>query len=96
MNLEWNKVTWYSKLAAIVIFGLTFWLGLSFGLQYQYALDEPLLLSHINIVSSYAAGELQAQGQHCGGFIKNAPTCPAGYRCQLGKIADQGGVCVKN
>lgn len=95
MNLEWDKVTWYSKLAAIVIFGLTFWLGFSFGLQYQYALDEPLLLSHINIVSSYA-GELSVGRQRCGGFIKNTPTCPAGYRCQLGKIPDQGGVCVKN
>lgn len=34
-------------------------------------------------------------GLHCGGFIKNAPTCPAGYRCQLDvSHPDTGGICV--
>lgn len=34
---------------------------------------------------------------HCGGNIKNAPTCPSGYTCQLYISApDTGGVCVKN
>ena len=37
-----------------------------------------------------------AEGQHCGGFIQNAPTCPAGYSCKLSNIPDAGGVCVKN
>ena len=35
-------------------------------------------------------------GMHCGGFIKNAPVCPAGYHCKLNIIADTGGVCVKD
>lgn len=30
----------------------------------------------------------------CGGFIKNAPTCPNGFTCKLSKIADTGGICV--
>ena len=33
-------------------------------------------------------------GVHCGGNIKNAPTCPNGYRCQLGPVPDVGGSCV--
>ena len=34
-------------------------------------------------------------GQPCGGFIRNAPACPAGYRCQLNvSRPDTGGVCV--
>ncbi|MDE2019063.1 MAG: hypothetical protein KGJ13_01810 [Patescibacteria group bacterium] len=34
-------------------------------------------------------------GMHCGGFIRNAPTCPTGYRCQLDiNRPDTGGVCV--
>ncbi len=31
---------------------------------------------------------------HCGGFIKNAPVCPTGYTCKLGRIPDTGGFCV--
>lgn len=31
MNIEWNKVTWYSKLAAVIIFVATFWLGFYLG-----------------------------------------------------------------
>ena len=40
---------------------------------------------------------IDATGQHCGGFIKNAPTCPTGYTCKLNmSVADVGGMCVKN
>ena len=35
MHIEWNRVTWYSKLAAIIIFlataGLFFWIGEAYG-----------------------------------------------------------------
>lgn len=37
-----------------------------------------------------------ATGMHCGGFIKDAPTCPANYHCQLKRIADLGGSCVRD
>ena len=37
-----------------------------------------------------------ATGMHCGGFIKDAPTCPAKYHCVLKPIADQGGSCVRD
>ena len=33
MNIEWNKVTWYSKLLAVVLFVSVFWLGFWFGVQ---------------------------------------------------------------
>jgi hypothetical protein len=32
----------------------------------------------------------------CGGFIRNAHSCPAGYTCKLSNIPDAGGTCVKN
>lgn len=35
-------------------------------------------------------------GEHCGGFIQNAPQCSQGYHCQLGNIPDTGGMCVAN
>lgn len=36
-------------------------------------------------------------GAHCGGFIRNAPTCAAGFHCQL-KVSnpDTGGICVSD
>jgi len=38
-----------------------------------------------------------ATGMHCGGFIRNAPTCPTGYHCQLNsRSPDTGGVCLPN
>ena len=35
MRIEWNKVTWYSKLAAVIIFAATFFLGFYLGRQYE-------------------------------------------------------------
>ncbi len=36
-------------------------------------------------------------GDHCGGFIKNAPVCATGLQCQLVvSRPDTGGTCVKN
>lgn len=37
-----------------------------------------------------------ATGMHCGGFIKDAPTCPAKYHCVLKPVADLGGSCVRD
>ena len=31
MKIEWNKVTWYSKLLAIIIFVATFYVGFVLG-----------------------------------------------------------------
>ena len=30
-KIEWNKVTWYSKLAAVVVFVATFWIAFNLG-----------------------------------------------------------------
>ncbi|HUX35901.1 MAG TPA: hypothetical protein VMV71_02600 [Candidatus Paceibacterota bacterium] len=94
MKIQWNKVTWYSKGVAIVLFVATFFLGMWIGMQYQYALDQyvtanmdmqrtPLFINHGSFTN-----------QKCGGFINNAPDCPANYHCVLGSVPDKGGVCV--
>jgi hypothetical protein len=36
MTIEWNKVTWYSKLLAIIIFVGTFWLGFNLGVKSEH------------------------------------------------------------
>lgn len=57
MNIEWNKVTWYSKLAAIVIFigifpALTFYIGKQYG-EVGILSNEPVYnspdISHVNL-----------------------------------------------
>jgi hypothetical protein len=47
-------------------------------------------------VSSSSPSATSESNMHCGGNIKNPATCPGGYHCQLDKIPDVGGVCVKN
>ncbi len=39
-HIEWNKVTWYSKLAAVILFILVLFFGIWIGMQYQYAVDQ--------------------------------------------------------
>jgi len=31
MSIEWNKVTWYSKILAVVLFVAVFWIGFHLG-----------------------------------------------------------------
>ena len=33
------------------------------------------------------------KGEHCGGFIMNAPKCASGLNCVLFNIPDVGGTC---
>jgi hypothetical protein len=40
MKVQWNKVTWYSKLIAVILFMIVFWFGLWLGMQYQHASDQ--------------------------------------------------------
>ncbi len=39
MRIEWNRVTWYSKLTAVVLFVSTFALGGYLGTEYQKIVD---------------------------------------------------------
>ncbi len=40
MKIEWNKVTWYSKLAAVIFFIAVLFFGIWIGMQYQYVIDH--------------------------------------------------------
>lgn len=39
-HIVWNKVTWYSKLAAVILFILVLFFGIWIGMEYQYAIDQ--------------------------------------------------------
>ncbi len=88
MKIEWNRVTWYSKLAAVAVFLATFYIAFSLGVFYEQIHAE----STLNGAPAATGGKA---GAHCGGFIRNAPTCAAGYHCVL-KVSnpDTGGTCV--
>lgn len=98
MRIQWNKVTWYSKLVAAVLFLAVFWLGFWIGEQYGAAgpIQTASYSYWVPSGAESATGTLEAAPARCGGFIRNAPTCPAGYRCQLSRIPDTGGICVPN
>ena len=50
MKIQWNRVTWYSWLLAIIIFVATFCLGFYFGDQYNGIYDQ--LLSCPNLINA--------------------------------------------
>ncbi|HVB19732.1 MAG TPA: hypothetical protein VNF51_00375 [Candidatus Paceibacterota bacterium] len=90
MHIKWNTVTWYSKLAAVVVFLGTFLIAFNLGILYEQVHVENALLEAPSIPGGTA-------GARCGGFIRNAPTCAGGYHCQLiVSRPDTGGVCVKD
>ncbi len=101
MTIEWNKVTWYSKLAAVVVFLATFLVAFNLGILWEQTHIETALFETPSATNS-TSGKTNSQsplggaGARCGGFIRNAPTCAAGFHCKLGAIIDQGGVCVPN
>lgn len=82
MKIEWHKVTWYSKLLAVLVFLATFVVAFNLGVYWEQVNVETALIPVSDIP------------MHCGGFIQNAPTCGAGFHCRLGKTPDTGGICV--
>ncbi len=84
--MEWHTVTKFSQAVAIILFVGVFALGFFLGGEYQKSASVP-------VSTPLPTGGLA--GDHCGGFIKDAPTCAAGFHCQL-KISnpDTGGICV--
>ncbi len=35
MSIKWNKVTWYSKLIAVIVYVVTLGIGIYIGMQYE-------------------------------------------------------------
>jgi hypothetical protein len=88
-NIEWNKVTWYSKFLAVLVFIITFAVGFHLGIRYAQ--------TYPNAWAPEAPVMGGTAGAHCGGFIKDAPTCAQGLHCQLNvNKPDTGGTCVKD
>ncbi len=96
MTIEWNKVTWYSNLVAVAVFLATFAIAFNLGILWEKKQIETTLSATSSTGDVKTSGQppVGGAGAHCGGFIRNAPTCATGFHCQLGAIADKGGVCV--
>lgn len=37
MSIQWNKVTWYSKLLAVIVYVITLGMGIYIGMIYEAA-----------------------------------------------------------
>ena len=86
MGIEWNRVTWYSKLLAIVVFVATFAVAFNLGILWEE--------TQIGAALSQNPTSGGGAGAHCGGFIRNAPVCAAGYHCVLNASRpDTSGTC---
>lgn len=35
MSIQWNKVTWYSKLLAVIVYVVTLGIGIYLGMQFE-------------------------------------------------------------
>ena len=81
MKIEWNKVTWYSKLLAVILFVLTFYIGFGLGKQSNEIIltpkDVPILTTvakPINTVSYSCAGNKIISAAFYQGATKPAPS----------------------
>ncbi len=111
-SIEWNKVTWYSKLLSVAVFVATFLIAFDLGAISEQAhiaagitaLQSPIVSTssafHRNAAAATSTtgspNAAGAAGAHCGGFIRNPPQCASGFHCQLNRIVDTGGTCVVN
>ena len=99
MKIEWNRVTWYSKLAAVVVFLGTFLVAFNLGILWEQAHVETAITATpgASTGTPMSAPTGGKDGAHCGGFIRNALICATGYHCQLTvSRPDTGGTCVKD
>jgi hypothetical protein len=82
----WTTVTPLSKFIALILFiampFIGFWLG------YQKGIESESYRHQAVVAPS------KIETLHCGGNIKNPPTCPSGMECKLGSNPDIGGTCV--
>lgn len=96
MHIEWNRVTWYSWVAAILVFVGTFIVAFNIGILWEKAHIAMSITETPATAQDGGAGNAGGTaGAHCGGFIQNAPTCADGLHCQLDvSRPDTGGTCV--
>lgn len=91
MNIEWNKVTWYSKLLAVIVFLSAFVSAFSFGRQYERInLNQPSIKVYtvpsevvLSVNQSAKIGDLVLTLNS----VQNDYRCPVDVQCiQAGAI----------
>jgi hypothetical protein len=93
MTIEWNKVTWYSKLIAVVLFVATFWLAFDLGVASEDAHIQANLSGTPLAISTDSGGAIGATTtppisgggsilpyqSGIEGTVTTSPTCPVEY-----------------
>lgn len=63
MKIEWNRVTWYSKLLALILLGLTIWLGLYFKSEFERVSQiQPIIVESVTNTSNWKTYKNEAIG----------------------------------
>jgi plastocyanin len=79
MKIEWNRVTWYSKLVAVIVFGATAWVFFSLGAIYGQATGEMSLVTPPAATPTTpisTTGNTQQQGT-TGPTVSGSPSKPS-------------------
>ena len=66
MKIEWNKVTWYSKLVAVILFLLVFWAAFSLGEEAGEIKSIPMVVP-VQIPQTPAAKPINTVSYSCNG-----------------------------
>lgn len=92
MTIEWNKVTWYSWVAAVIIFGGAFGMGMWVGMQVQAAHDATAMDSqHAMMPENGSNGQANGQMGTMGNMGKTTTVtyaCDGGKQIQAGYMTD--------
>ncbi|KND47682.1 MAG: hypothetical protein AB201_01970 [Parcubacteria bacterium C7867-006] len=98
MNIEWNRVTWYSKLIAIIVFVSTFWLAFCFGVQYEKLMEFKRTTpeSEVSIPSIGDVVLSVGQTKSLGEFKITLNSVPNDYRCPVDVQCIQAGAINTN
>lgn len=84
MKIEWNRVTWYSKLLAVVVFIITFWSAFCLGIQYGKV--KQMKLVDTNSVVTPTSGDLTfsvGQTKNFGDLKVTLDSVPNDSRCPV-------------
>jgi hypothetical protein len=93
MGIEYNQVTWYSKLVAVILFVATFWIGFYFGGAFHEVASVPFFGDTGALDNGPAVPESNQSPVHLGerfeaGNVTLIPTrvvsdsrCPIGVQC---------------
>ncbi len=86
MAIHWNKVTWYSKLIAVLVFVVTFWGAFGMGVLYEKVVEAKRAANTPPPTATHTSGDAVlsiGQSKMIGKFIIILNSVPHDSRCPI-------------